>query len=88
MFAAEAAAIGLVGGAAGTVAAVLLGAGLNVLALRFLEADSFEGFRAFAFPGWLLLGAVAFATVIGGLAGIYPANRAARLDPIDALRYE
>ena len=31
---------------------------------------------------------VAFATVLGGLAGLVPAWHASRLDPVSALRYE
>ncbi|HVY60730.1 MAG TPA: ABC transporter permease [Planctomycetota bacterium] len=86
MFAAEAAAIGLVGGVVGVAGAIALGEVGNVVARRYL--DSFEEFTAFAFPAWLLLGALAFSMLIGALAGLYPANRAARLDPIEALRHE
>jgi ABC-type antimicrobial peptide transport system permease subunit len=39
-------------------------------------------------PLWLPLFAIAFATMIGVISGIYPALRAIRLDPIAALRYE
>ena len=86
MFAAEAAAIGLVGGVLGVGAAVALGSVLNVVARA--QLDSVDELTAFAFPWWLIVGAVAFSALIGVLAGIYPANRAARLDPIEALRYE
>lgn len=38
-------------------------------------------------PEWILL-SVAMGLVVGIAAGVYPAARAARLDPVDALRYE
>jgi putative ABC transport system permease protein len=43
---------------------------------------------AFAFPWYLLGGAVLFAVAVSVLAGVYPASRAARVDPIRALRGE
>jgi putative ABC transport system permease protein len=40
----------------------------------------------FVFPAWLLAGTVLFAVLASVLAGVYPALRAARVDPIRALR--
>lgn len=39
-------------------------------------------------PGWRVLAVVAATTTIGLLAGLYPAHRAARLDPVHGLHYE
>jgi ABC-type antimicrobial peptide transport system permease subunit len=39
-------------------------------------------------PEWLVIFAIAFTTLTGALAGIYPALRAASMQPLDALRYE
>jgi len=44
--------------------------------------------NVFAFPFWLLGATVVFAAAISVLAGVYPALRAARVDPIRALRRE
>ena len=38
-------------------------------------------------PRWITLG-VALGLTVGIVAGVYPASRASRLDPVDALRYE
>ena len=62
---------------------------LNWLALRIMEWQevTVEG-TFFVVSWWLVLAALAFGTLVGLLAGLYPAARAARLAPLDALRYE
>lgn len=89
LFVAESSFIGLMGGVAGTIVGWLLGQGLNRLIpaiLRWQEIPVRGTY--FVVTGWLVLLALAFATVVGLLSGLYPAARAARLDPIEALRYE
>jgi putative ABC transport system permease protein len=92
IFLGEAAGIGFLGGLGG----ILLGWGgskvLNVLALQYLSGQSQMGMIPTNFttatPPWLLLFAIVFATLVGFLSGLYPALRAATLEPVMALKYE
>ncbi len=76
-FLAEALIICQIGGLLGIIMGVSMGYGLSAA----FGTD-------FIIPwNWIILGLV-MCTLVGLLAGIYPANKAAQLDPIESLRYE
>ncbi|HEX8651168.1 MAG TPA: ABC transporter permease [Pyrinomonadaceae bacterium] len=85
----EAAVIGLVGGTLGTLAAWGIDAAANQLAYRFvLQPQGASRVDFFALPPYLWLGAILFAVVVSIVAALYPAARAARIDPVKALRHD
>jgi putative ABC transport system permease protein len=86
LFLMEAAAIGALGGGAGLALAWLLGKLLNVISRAAFDVPGTVSL--FAVPWWLAAGSVAFAVLVAVVAGTLPARRAARMDPVAALRFE
>jgi len=89
LFMAEAGMIGLMGGMIGIVGGWALGRLLNRVILWYIEREQLP-IRGdfFVVTPSLALYALLFAIAVGIVAGLYPANRAARLDPLMALRHE
>jgi putative ABC transport system permease protein len=54
----------------------------------YLKRQSLPPESFWSVPWWLVGAAIVFAFVVSLVAGLYPAGRAARLDPVQALRYE
>jgi putative ABC transport system permease protein len=76
-FLTESVMISLAGGAIGVIAGILIGNIVSVL----LKSG-------FIIPwGWIGMGFI-LCTIVGLVSGVYPAAKAARLDPIQAIRYE
>ena len=89
IFFVEAAVIGVVGGVIGVLVAWGIDGIANRLAYRFIlkpQGASFIDF--FELPLYLSLGAIAFALLVSIIAALYPASRAARIDPVRALRHD
>jgi putative ABC transport system permease protein len=78
----EATLIGLIGGVLG------FGLGALVVAIRNNLFPAADGSSLFLITPALTILAIGFATVLGAVAGVLPAWRAARMDPVIALRNE
>jgi putative ABC transport system permease protein len=88
LFFAEAAAMGVFGGVLGIALGWTIGRAINFGTNVYLKRQHFPPEQIWFVPWWLVIGAIAFAIVVSFLSGLYPASRAARLDPVQALRYE
>src|SRR5437764_2019475 len=88
LFFAEAVAMGLLGGVCGTALGWIIGRAINFGTNIYLRRQGFPPEHIWAVPVWLVAGALGFAFLVSLLSGLYPASRAAKLDPVQALRYE
>jgi putative ABC transport system permease protein len=88
LFFAEAGAMGILGGIVGVGLGWAIGHAINFGTNIYLKRQSLPPDQFWAVPWWLVAFAIAFAFLVSLVSGLYPAARAARLDPVQALRYE
>ncbi|HEX7897724.1 MAG TPA: FtsX-like permease family protein [Planctomycetota bacterium] len=86
LFLMEAAAIGALGGGTGLALAWVLGKLLNVVSRAAFDVP--DRVNLFHVTWWLAAGSVAFAVLVSVIAGTLPARRAAKMEPVAALRFE
>lgn len=75
---------GIVGTGFGFVLGELLNFGMNILA----SALGGQPIKLFYYPFWFIIFILILSTLVGFIAGFWPARRAASLNPLEALRYK
>jgi putative ABC transport system permease protein len=88
LFFAEAGAMGIAGGIIGVVLGWAIGQVINFGTNIYLKSQSIPPEHFWAVPLWLVAFAIGFACFVSLVSGLFPAGRAAKLDPVQALRYE
>jgi ABC-type antimicrobial peptide transport system permease subunit len=88
IFFVEAAFIGLIGALFGLALGWFVSRIANIIINTKLSPLDGPSVDLFYFPLWLIMGAIAFSILVSLAAGLYPAIRAARIDPVRALRHD
>jgi putative ABC transport system permease protein len=88
LFFVEAGVMGFFGGIFGVLFGWMIGRALTFGTNLYLKRQNLNPIELSSVPWWLILSAIAFAILVSLAAGLYPASRAAKLNPVDALRYE
>lgn len=84
MFLMEAGFIGVIGGVIGNILSLLMSAVINFLAGN--AQVLIDGADISYIPLWLMLASIGFAMLVGIIAGYFPAKRAMKLSPLEAIR--
>jgi len=88
MFMFEAVTVGFLGGIAGVILGYIAMFGVDFVFAQVAQTFGGIAVNMFYVPGWFLLTIVVLSVFIGYLTGIYPSRHAAKINPLDALRYE
>jgi putative ABC transport system permease protein len=88
LFFAEAGAMGMLGGFFGVIMGWVIGRVINFGTNIYFQRLGIPHEKLWAVPWWLVAAAMGVAFGVSLISGLYPASRAAKLDPVQALRYE
>jgi putative ABC transport system permease protein len=84
----EAGSLGILGGALGAGLGWTIGRVINFATNVYLQRQDIKPENFWVIPWWLVAAALGFSVFVSLFAGLYPASRAARLDPVQALRHD
>jgi putative ABC transport system permease protein len=84
IFLIESGILGLIGGSLGVLFGVVVSKLIEFVAVHQLGTSLLQTVT----PAWLVIGSLVFSFLIGAVSGFWPAYRALRIKPVEALRYE
>jgi putative ABC transport system permease protein len=88
IFFVEAGSMGALGGALGVALGWMIGHVINMGTNVYMTRQDLKPETFWYVPMWLVIAGLTFSIFVSLFAGLYPASRAARLDPVQALRHE
>ena len=88
LFVSESVVVGFLGGVSGIVMGVAFGLAINLFLNLIAGQFGGQSVSLFSFPLNFLTFIALFSAGVGYLTGIFPAKRAAKLNPLDAIKYE
>jgi len=86
LFLVESGVIGAIGSIVGIILGWIITRIASLIAKAIMAREGLDSIELFALPLWLIATAFFFGLIVSILAGSYPARRAARIDPVAALR--
>jgi len=85
LFLIESGLFGVVGGVIGITVGILISVLISSIGLQMMGPG---GAMTTVIPPSLIIFALAFSIIVGVLSGVAPARNAAKMNPVDALRFE
>ena len=88
IFLGESVLIGFLGGVSGILVGIVFGVIVNWLFNILAHSLGGDSVQLFVYPVWFLCFILALSTIVGYIGGMWPARRAAIMNPLEALRYK
>lgn len=88
LFMLESMIIGFLGGVSGLVMGYVFSQIFNLSILFLANTLGGKSVNLFYYPTWFIIAIIVFASFVGFVTGYFPSRRAAKLDPLTALRYK
>ena len=88
MFLTESVIMGFLGGFGGILIGLVLTEGFNLGINIWAKSAGGSAVRLFYAPMWFIIFIFVFSTLVGLLSGVFPARKAAKMNPLEALRYK